>query len=317
MSIFTDVLTGGSNSHQTTSEAANSLATDFVAEGVVGAITNTAGVAPATGGLAVNAQSPAAMAVDVSAGVAYVTATPTSQNSQTLRVKNTATAAATIAANSTGSTRYDWIYLSVSATNAANPNSAGSNATTIVVSRSTSSSSDDGTPPTYGYALAVVTVSNGASSISNGNIADVRSQTSPSDAGSTAWQAYTPTYTNLTVGNGTHQSYFKQIGKTVVARIGFTLGSTSSMGTAPTFSLPVTSNSNYTDGQWIGALRAVVGGAGYPSYVQWHTTTTAYLLTPNSSGAYITDTSGNWSAVIPGNWTTGNTFHGTIVYEAA
>src|SRR5688572_30571409 len=109
MAIYTDILTGGSNNHETTAEAANAVATDFVSEGVVGAITNTSGVAPATGSFAVNAQGTPDMTVAVSAGQAYVTATPSSQNSQTLRVRNTASANVTISANSTGSTKYDWI----------------------------------------------------------------------------------------------------------------------------------------------------------------------------------------------------------------
>lgn len=174
MSIFASVLTGGSNNHQTTAEEVNALATDFVSEGVVGAVANTGGVAPATGGFAVNAQGSPAMAVDVSAGVAYVTATPTGGSSQTLRVKSTATEEVTIAANSTGSTRYDWIYIKIDPDNAADPAADGSDVATLVTSRSTSSSSDDGTPPTYGYPIAVVTVANGATSITNANITDKR-----------------------------------------------------------------------------------------------------------------------------------------------
>lgn len=177
MALVTSILTGGSNNHETTSEEANAVYTDFASEGIVGAVENTSGVAPATGGFAVNAKGTPGMAVDVSAGVAYVTATPTSQSSQTLRVKNTATAEVTISANSSGSTKYDWVYISISAANAADPNTAGDNVATLTTSRSSSASSDDGTPPTYGYPLAVVTVANGASSITNGNIADARVQT--------------------------------------------------------------------------------------------------------------------------------------------
>lgn len=174
MSIYTSILTGGSNNHETTAEYANGAQTDLIGEGVVGTITNTGGVAPATGGFAVNEQDTPAMAVDVSSGIAYVTATPTGQNSQNLRIRSTATEEVTIAANSTGSTKYDWIYLSVSAANAANPAVDGDNVTTLVTSRSTSISSDDGTPPTYGTLLAKVTVANGASSITDANITDAR-----------------------------------------------------------------------------------------------------------------------------------------------
>jgi hypothetical protein len=174
MTIYTNILTGGSNNHQTTSENANQIQTDLISEGVVGTITNTSGVSPATGAFAVNAQGTPNMTVAVSTGVAYVQATPSGQAAQTLRVYNNASANVTIAANSSGSTKYDWVYASINAANAANPNTAGDNVTTLVTSRSSSASSDDGTPPTYGYPIAVVTVANGASSITNGNIADAR-----------------------------------------------------------------------------------------------------------------------------------------------
>lgn len=173
MADYVSVLTGGSNNFDTTSEHLNALATDILEDGVVGSVGNTAGVAPMTGGLACNAQGTPNMTVAVTAGKCYVTATPSGQSSQRLRA-NIAAQNATIAANSTGGTRYDWIYVKIDATNAANPAAAGDNVASIVVSRSTSSSTDNGTPPTYGYAIAVVTVANGASSITNGNITDVR-----------------------------------------------------------------------------------------------------------------------------------------------
>jgi hypothetical protein len=174
MSLFTSLLTAGTNSHQETSENANGIATDFVSQGVIGSISNTSGVAPATGGFAVNAQGTPDMTVAVSTGVAYVTATPTSQSSQSLRVKNASSANVTITSNSSGSTKYDWLYVSIDASKAANPADDASDVASLTTSRSSSSSTDNGTPPTYGYCIAVITVSNGASSITNANITDKR-----------------------------------------------------------------------------------------------------------------------------------------------
>jgi len=193
MAITVDVLTGGSNNHETTSEAANAIATDFIAEGIVSTISNTSGVAPATGGFAVNAQGTPDMTVAVSSGVAYVQGTPTSQNSQTFRVKNSASSNVTIAANASGSTKYDWVYISLNATNLNTPNTAGDNVATLTTSRSSSASTDDGTPPTYGYPLAVVTVANGASSISNSMIRDVRVQAAVSAGASSTSSTWTDT----------------------------------------------------------------------------------------------------------------------------
>lgn len=176
------VVTGGSNSHQTSSAEINGIATDFISQGVVGAVSNTSGVAPATGAFAVNAIGTPNMSVRVTNGVAYVTATPTGGTSQTFRVTMDSTEDVTIAANATGGTRYDWIYIKLDADKLVNPAVAADDVATLVASRSTSSSTDNGTPPTYGYNIAVVTVANGASSITNSNITDSRTQTGPNSA---------------------------------------------------------------------------------------------------------------------------------------
>lgn len=54
-----------------------------------------------------------------------------------------------------------------------------------------------------------------------------------------AWDTYTPTWTNLTVGNGTVIARYLQIGKTVHVRISLTGGTTSSASGAVSVSLPV------------------------------------------------------------------------------
>lgn len=174
MTLTTSILKGTDNNYETTSEMANGLGTDFGSEGVVGAITNTSGVAPMTGAFAVNEAGTPDMTVDVTAGTAYVTATPTGQGSQLLRVVSSATESVTINANSTGGTRYDWIYLQIDATNAAAPNSTGSNVASLVTQRSTTLATDSNGTPANSYAIAVVTVANGASSITNANITDKR-----------------------------------------------------------------------------------------------------------------------------------------------
>ena len=212
MAIYANFITGGVNNHTTTSEEANSFATDFVTSGVVGTTTNTSGVAPMTGGLAVNAQGSPNMTVAVTAGQAYVTAVPSGQGSQRVRVYMSANENVTIAANSSGSTRYDWVYMRVDAAKAAAPNLAGDDVASLVTSRSTSATSDDGTPPTYGIAIAVVTVANGATSITNGNIRDVRSQalitaTSTNDTGWTTTRNAAALPTPNTVAYNGNRSY--------------------------------------------------------------------------------------------------------------
>lgn len=196
-SIITSVVTGGTNSHQTVAEELNTYATDFVNQGVLGTITSGS---PATGAFAVTQDASPDMGVTVLSGVAYVSGTPSGQDAQVLRARMTSNYTSyTINANSSGSTKYDWIYLQLSAANANTPSLAGDNVITLYTSRSTSNASDNGSPPTYGILLAVVTVANGASSITNANISDRRTQCSLSSVNSgnsTGWTSlgYALTY---------------------------------------------------------------------------------------------------------------------------
>jgi hypothetical protein len=129
------------------------------------------------------------------------------------------------------------------------------------------------------------------------------------------WNSWTPTWANFTVGNGVNSSTYTQIGKTVVARISFTLGTTSSMGTAPTFTLPVASVPGYVAGFYLGGVRLVAAGTGHEGVIHWATSTTAFLVAQNSATAYLTEAA--VTASIPNSWTNDDQIRGTLVYEAA
>lgn len=235
--IITSIVTAGSNSHPTTSYEANAFATDFVGQGIVGSIANTLGVAPATGGFAVNAQASPAMFVDVSAGAAWITATPTSQASQSLRAyMSAAYTSYAISSNSSGSTKYDWIYLKVDPTKAANPEAAADDVTILYTSRSSVNTTDDNAPPTYGILLAVVTVANGASSIANSNIKDGRTQATPSaqvTATGTGWTATSAPNSCTANGNRSYSVVFNSTDLTGVLSPGMRVKATRTV-TAPT-----------------------------------------------------------------------------------
>lgn len=245
MDLYVSLLTGGTNSHEETSENANAIATDFVSEGVIGAITDTSGVAPLTGAFATNAQSTPDMTVKVSSGVAYVKGTPTSQNSQTLRVRMSADPSVTISDNSSGSTKYDWLYIKLDADKLANPAVDGDDPATLVTSRSSSSSSDDGTPPTYGYCIAVITVADSASSITNGNITDKRALASSVQDGSvTIDKLYDSGWKSLALPSGASGTYrYRKIANQVFIEMSFTSisvsnGSSLTLTSMPTGYLP-------------------------------------------------------------------------------
>jgi hypothetical protein len=52
------------------------------------------------------------------------------------------------------------------------------------------------------------------------------------------WVSYTPTLTNLTLGNGSMSAKYAVIGKTLLLKFDIELGSTSSVGSAPRISIP-------------------------------------------------------------------------------
>lgn len=246
--IIASVVTAGSNNHATVSEEANAYATDWVSQGIVGTLSNTAGVAPATGGFAVNADGTPDMGVTVSAGAAYVTGTPTAQGSQVLRARATASYTAyVINANASGSTKFDWIYLQLSATNAANPAAAADNVITLLTSRSTSSVTDNGTPPTYGTLLSVVTVTNGASVINNADISDRRTQSAlsiPSTPLSTGWGNGLGSITAVTYNGNRSYSLTTATDNTGTISPGYRLRTTRSV-LAPTQSTSLNGTNQY------------------------------------------------------------------------
>ena len=114
------------------------------------------------------------------------------------------------------------------------------------------------------------------------------------------WQSWTPTWTNVTVGNGTVVAAYGQIGKTVHFRLRFTLGSTSSISGTVVFSLPVTAVAELSSGQGyeIGICKFLdTGVAEYHAFTLIISTTTAGMYALNSSGTYASASTVN--ATVP------------------
>lgn len=133
-----------------------------------------------------------------------------------------------------------------------------------------------------------------------------------------SWLSWTPTWANITVGNGTVTAKYIQIGKTVYFRLVFVLGSTSTVGTAPTFTLPVTAatHAGTTTIPPLGVARCFDNGSGsYFGSVYYATTTTAAIQVYNASSTYLF-TAGITSTV-PFTWTTTDEIGLQGFYEAA
>ena len=129
-----------------------------------------------------------------------------------------------------------------------------------------------------------------------------------------AWASYTPTWTNLTVGNGTNNFAYKHIGKTVFVRGQFIFGSTSSISGTVNVSLPVTAKS-FTVKHALGtAYLEDSGVAGYAGGVFWLSTTTIDIRAFNASGTYTVINP--LTSTVPFTWGTNDHISFNFTYEA-
>ena len=129
-----------------------------------------------------------------------------------------------------------------------------------------------------------------------------------------AGTTFTPTWTNYTRGNGTTVAYYVRVNKLVYVYIEETLGATSSMGTNPTLTLPITSART----QAIAPSRCRIDDTG--TQVFWGTTvpgssSTVFVYADNSAGTYTSFA--GISATVPMTWAATDKFAIAFVYEAA
>jgi hypothetical protein len=130
-----------------------------------------------------------------------------------------------------------------------------------------------------------------------------------------AWTSYTPTLSNLTLGNGTLSAAYVKLGKLVVVRFRMVFGSTSSMGSFPGVTLPFTAAANSND--------FFIGGTAFED-----AGTTTWLgrsrLSSTSGFDFVFDTvSGTkisysfLSSTTPMTWAVNDVIRTIFVYEAA
>lgn len=133
-----------------------------------------------------------------------------------------------------------------------------------------------------------------------------------------SWQSFTSTFTNLTVNNGTQNSSYTQIGKTVIARIDLTFGTTSAISGAVVFTLPVTAATmpGTATVQPIGTVQMYDGGSIITQgWVAYTSTTTGSLYVSTASGTYVAFA--GLSSTIPYTWSAGKEIHILLTYQAA
>jgi len=129
------------------------------------------------------------------------------------------------------------------------------------------------------------------------------------------WTAYTTTTSGITVGNGTLQARYAQIGKTVFVEIFFTLGSTSAVTGTPQFTLPATAKvSSYTFMNGTVSL-GDYGAATYVGLAGNPTGSGIYIAAFNTSGTTGVEAA-SISATVPFTWTTNDYIAVKMTYEA-
>lgn len=129
-----------------------------------------------------------------------------------------------------------------------------------------------------------------------------------------AWSTWSPTWTNLNLGNGVLNAKYIQIGKAVFGQVNLLFGSTTTVSGGVKFTLPVTSNSAYRTDSVIGTL--IYNGVVYgPGFLCWTSTTTATLQATTVSATYATGV--DFSSTVPFTWGTGSALTFNFNYEAA
>jgi hypothetical protein len=155
--------------------------------------------------------------------------------------------------------------------------------------------------------------------LSDTNIVQYYTGAAWASVGATDWAAWTPTWTNLTVGNATQTARYSQSGKTVFFTLKLVFGSTTSMGTQPTFTWPVTAASTeaaqgaVTKVLFLDASAQIVLGATDPR----SSTTALTKLNAPSGTVQLQDQDRAVTSTVPFTWTTSDTIWVMGSYEGA
>jgi hypothetical protein len=128
-----------------------------------------------------------------------------------------------------------------------------------------------------------------------------------------AWTSFTPTWTNVTVGNATNNGRYCKIGKVVFVKINFNFGSTTSFTGAISFNNPIVGTGGI-HGYQSGIRLLDAGTQFYEGFAAVNETTTDILI-GNVSGTYPTLTAVN--ATVPFTWTSTDEIQLSYWYEVA
>jgi hypothetical protein len=126
--------------------------------------------------------------------------------------------------------------------------------------------------------------------------------------------AYTPTLTNLTLGNGTMSAEYVRVQKYIWGQIKLNFGSTTVMGSSPSFTLPVTGSG--VIGEVTSQVYCLDSGVAFYLASAITSTTTIQPFALNTAGTYLTNSS-NFSATVPFTWATNDFISISFSYRTA
>ena len=126
----------------------------------------------------------------------------------------------------------------------------------------------------------------------------------------TKWSTYTPTLTNVTIGNGTVSAQYFRVGKMVTVQVQVVLGSTSSVSGLIGVSLPV---AFVSANRFVGTCRASVVINYLMHVIGVGSIMNVYAV--GTAGAYASTT--NTSATVPNTWANTHQFFISAQYEVA
>lgn len=129
------------------------------------------------------------------------------------------------------------------------------------------------------------------------------------------WFTWSPTITNLTLGNGTIIARYSQIGSVAHFLFRFTLGSTSSVGTNPYFTLPVIPAYNHAINQIVTLLDSGTANYYASAVNEGASKEVVFMYAMASSGAIATYNL--ITATVPFTWTTNDVIAVSGTYEIA
>lgn len=129
------------------------------------------------------------------------------------------------------------------------------------------------------------------------------------------WTDWVPVLTNLTLGNGTLLGKYMKTGRTVDYRFRFVLGTTSAVGSDPSFTLPFTPAADYlspADSAAIGMIHEQDSGGSSRMGMLWLTgASSGRIISYSTTGLAVATT-----ATVPFTWGTSDSIFAWGTYEA-